>query len=161
MNATIQPINRQEMLAYLWVGTVVLWLAGMVSAAVWYALPRVPDPSRPIEVGLLADFPPSDTPYHLILAEGHSAWLVHTADALYIFDQRAPYRDPSRLMFRCIYPWNSATGRFEDPCTGDKWSLTGEVLEQHSPPHWNLGKLEPLTYEVTADGRLLVHSSQE
>ncbi|MBK8430726.1 MAG: hypothetical protein IPL28_05325 [Chloroflexi bacterium] len=89
MNATIQPINRQEMLAYLWVGTIVLWLAGMVGAAVWYALPRVPDPSRPIEVGLLADFPPSDTPYHLILAEGHSAWLG-TRPMPSIFSTNAP-----------------------------------------------------------------------
>lgn len=151
----VKPINRRELLSYLWLGTVILWLLSLGGAAVWYALPEDINPPPPIDIGSLADFPPSSMPYQLLLAEKVPAWVVHTENTLYIFNRYAPYNSPYALRNSCLYAWNSETVRFEDPCSGDKWTLTGDMILEASSAKWSRTRLDVFSYEIV-NGRILV-----
>jgi hypothetical protein len=154
------PVNRREGLYYVLLATMGVWLVVLGGAAVWYALPYgFNERVRPIEIGTLADFPPSETPRQILLKEGLPVWVVRTEEALYIFDAHAPYYDrhPHSISNRCYYAWNEATGRFEDPCSGEKWALTGERIKEDYIHEWSSQtRLDELVHEVTADGRILV-----
>lgn len=158
MSSASLPLNKREGLFYVLFATVGIWLVVVGGAAVWYAIPYgLDEHQHPIEIGTLADFPPSDTPRLILLKEGLPVWVVRTDEILYIFDAHAPYYDNNPDFNRCLYPWNGATGRFEDPCSGEKWALTGERIKEEYIHEWSSQtQLDQLLYEVTEDGRILV-----
>ena len=62
----------------------------------------------------------------LVAADGTriSVWLVKDDEHWFAFDGLTP----SPYNVHCNYAWQPVTNRFEDPCTGVKYSLQGEYL---------------------------------
>lgn len=130
MNSIAVPtVNRRELLYYLLFATVVLSVIFLGGLALWYLRPVTP--SSRVLLGRVEDFPVSSTPYKQIVeADGRiiPLWVVHTPEQLTVFSGLVP--TPAEWRFStCPYAWNQDTQRFEDPCTGAKFALTGEILD--------------------------------
>lgn len=130
MNSIAVPtVNRRELLYYLLFATVGVWLVVLVGLALWYMwLPAV---SSRVLLGRVDDFPVSLTPYRQNVQVDERTiplWVVHTPEQLTVFSALLP--TPADWRFStCIFAWNQDTQRFEDPCTGAKFALTGEILD--------------------------------
>jgi hypothetical protein len=61
-----------------------------------------------------------------------SVWVVHTEDRWIIFDGRTPMGPDTTFTSHCLYQWQPVTHRFEDPCSGYKFSLTGEFADPYA-----------------------------
>lgn len=147
--------NRQEFLYYLLAATVLLFGLGAAGLSLWYAIPVLP--STKVEVGTLADFESPERPY---LVTGHEAdhrfWVVNTGEEVFAFLARTPNMYWSDAYGEaCLFAWNEATNRFEDPCSGDKFGLTGELVEASGRGPLRT-QLDRYGVEVTADGRVIV-----
>ena len=62
--------------------------------------------------------------------------------------------------WNCAYKWVPTNERFEDPCSGFKWALTGELLTYFDNPSskWQTGLRDLNQYEATIqDGHLMVN----
>lgn len=116
-------LNGRELTYYLLFAAFALFGATVTAAALWYL--SSPNPG-PIELGPITDFPPADHPY-LFRQDELSVWIVHTEEGIKVFDKRTPYAyQPGRP---CIYAWGEANGRFEDPCSGSKFTLDGRLFD--------------------------------
>lgn len=85
------------------------------------------------EVGLLTDFSETPTLRVLQTREGEhlSIWIVKTTDGWRAFDGQLRFG-----MMNCFFGWQPVTRRFEDPCSGAKFSRTGEFNEYQLYPYW-------------------------
>lgn len=129
--------GRTLLLALLALTGLVL-LGFIVTSMIRFAIP----PSNIIEIGLAADFPPSDQPY-VIYAEGERLFLVNTGDELL-----AHYHLNPRSGF-CPLRWVSEGSYFTDGCWGTKFNLDGSY--RTGPP--TTMQRYPLVIE---DGKVLV-----
>ncbi len=96
--------------------------------------------------------------HHLVAVDGTriSVWIVVVQNDWRAFDGRTP----SPYNVHCNYGWQPITNRFEDPCTGVKFSLQGEYLKggyyDQDRIVQNLNQ-----YRVTVEnGRVMVDLSQ-
>ena len=129
--------GRREGLAYVFLAAVLIAGLAALTAVLIFATPRTPT----ITAGNIRDFPPHGAPYH-IGERSIQAWLVNTGEEILIF---APYTPFDKL--RCDYKWIPSTLRFEDPCSGSKFTLTGVWIE--GPASRNL---DTYPYHIDADG---------
>lgn len=115
-------------------------------------LPPLPPPRLE-----LADYPPSPAPYRI---EDGDFWLVHTPDGqLMAFIPIAPTYAPHVTIDECRYSWTPANQRFEDPCSGDKWELNGQLNVAASSELWSNRDLDQYGLTVT-DGSIFVQTHQ-
>jgi cytochrome b6-f complex iron-sulfur subunit len=128
------PLSRREFLYYLWGASMAVFMAGAGGATVWFSLPRFREGEfgGVFSVNLDAippkDAPPADFP------EGRF-WLVNIGDPS-IDDSRRPQDYPAEpgvlalykvcVHLGCLYGWVPTNDRFECPCHGSKYLLTGE-----------------------------------
>jgi hypothetical protein len=79
-------------------------------------------------------YPPADIPYFVVNGD---FWLVHATDGrLFAFAPLAPAYEGQPGMEPCRYTWVESDGRFVDPCSGNKWELTGALDVEHSTERW-------------------------
>ncbi|NDJ55087.1 MAG: Rieske 2Fe-2S domain-containing protein [Chloroflexi bacterium] len=140
------PMTRREFLFYIWGASMLLSLGGATGAILWFAYPRF----REGEFGgdfpiAVADLPPVGAP-----PEDNPAGrlrLVRTDEGLI-----AIYKVCTHL--GCLYSWVPANGRFECPCHGSKFEVTGEYIEGPAPR--NLDRFIVRTFD--ANGNLLTET---
>jgi len=106
---------------------VMLVACALVGVALFY-LARRPDEVR---LGTLADYPPSAEPYRVAIDSHFAAFLVNTGTEVVLL--KANYQT-GQLGSNCRVVWVPTNGRFEDPCSGAKFSLMGEWLEAAIQP---------------------------
>lgn len=127
------PLSRREFLYYLWGASMAVFMAGAGGATVWFALPRFREGEfgGVFEVGLdkvpPQNSPPEDFP------EGRF-WLVNVGQET-VSDPRQPQDYPVepglKALYKvcvhlgCLYKWVTVNDRFECPCHGSKYLLTG------------------------------------
>lgn len=143
MSAITRPVNRREASYYLLFAVVGLFAFAIIAGLIWYALPRN-YPGQYFNAGFVTDYPPSDIPYHLRDIPG---WVVNIDGEIVVFDGRTTHKP-------CLYAWNAANLRFEDPCHGSKYRLDGLLLE--APARRDLDRYE---YSIQ-NGELIVHTSE-
>lgn len=119
------PINLREGTGYLFILTLLL-LAGLF---VWM-MARMFEPRadwRPL--GTLSELA-SDTPqvFYLVTSDERraSVWISFADGQWYAFDGVTP--DPYNS--HCLFGWQTVTNRFEDPCTGMKYTRAGEFINE-------------------------------
>ncbi|MEM7333605.1 MAG: hypothetical protein AAF490_16060 [Chloroflexota bacterium] len=96
----------------------------------------------------LDQYPPSTTPYRIGIEEGVTFWLINDEGTLHIFNSWSPMAGGKEP---CTYSWIPANNRFEDPCSGDKWSLTGQLSLEHSYEFWSNRDLDQHPFDVRKD----------
>jgi hypothetical protein len=107
-----------------------------IGALLWYASPR----PQPIMIGPLSDFPPSERPYRIVTQE-FTLYMVNTGEALIVLDARAT-ADQYPNIARTNVIWVAANGRYEDPLTASRYTLTGDYLS--GPANRGLDRYETL-----------------
>jgi cytochrome b6-f complex iron-sulfur subunit len=149
------PLSRREFLYYLWGASMAVFMAGAGGATVWFALPRFREGEfgGVFEVGLdqvpSENSPPSDFP------EGRF-WIVNMGTEV-VTDARQPEDYPVQMGIKalykvcvhlgCLYKWVPVNDRFECPCHGSKFLLTGS--RTGGPANRNL---DVFIIEVVDDG---------
>ncbi|MDJ0753216.1 MAG: hypothetical protein QNJ45_06845 [Ardenticatenaceae bacterium] len=119
----------REWLYYAAIASAAIFGLLIAALSIWYLLPS--PTSWGIVLGEVSHFPPGERPYRVSAAVGGRSlqfWVVNVDGQLTVFDRRNPGRIGSER-WRCFISWNEATGRFEDPCSGDKYFLNGEPWE--------------------------------
>ena len=142
MNTAVNSplISRQEALNYAFLSAIGVFILVMVSLLYWVVSPLAGIPHQ-VLLGQTADFPLSSTPYlvQLKLSERQnelvtaadalyypSIWLVHTETGWRAFNRYTPSFVQARA---CLYAWTPTNGRFEDPCSGSKFTLDGRLIQ--------------------------------
>ena len=106
--------RRQEVAVYAFTAALLLLLLTTIGLAFQYTLPA----PNWVQLGSLADFPPSATPYRI--ARQHSiVYVVNLGEELQILDVKAPHQWGCRIL------WDESNHRFDDPCLGTKYALDG------------------------------------
>jgi hypothetical protein len=121
-------LNGRELTYYLLFASLILFGATITAASLWYLHPPKPGP---IDIGAITDFPPAPRPYLVKLEEvSSSIFIVNTGEEILALDRRTPFTFIGR---RCYYAWVEANGRFEDPCSGSKFTLDGQLIVSPAP----------------------------
>jgi cytochrome b6-f complex iron-sulfur subunit len=133
-------VNRREMSFYILGGAMLLLTLVVGSLLLWMVNPKSGQ-SPVVLIGNTNDFPVSALPYRIQLEAKavyqasqtgvyeqliDEIWLVHTESGWFAFDRHTPYAFSTR---RCVYAWTEANGRFEDPCSGSKFTLDGRLIQ--------------------------------
>lgn len=137
-------LNRRELCLYL----LLIALFTLIGTLIWigfrYALPQ----PKLVVVGNLADFPPSNEPYRYV-NDKVDVYIVNTENKLFAFVPKTPN------VWQCKVRWVSANQRFEEPCLGAKFALTGAYL--FGP---GVRGLDRYNVHVTATNQLVVDLAQ-
>lgn len=120
-----KPLNRREFSYYLLFGVLVLFLFTIAGLSVLYALPRHTEGPVRVPIGASVDFPSMERPY-VVKVEDTALFIVRTETGWLALDRHTPYE---MSVGRCLFAWTEANGRFEDPCSGSKFSLTGQLID--------------------------------
>ena len=149
------PFRLREALTWVVLSLLGLLLVVVAAILLSFARPKVTTP----EIGSLKNFPPAEQPYKVFLAVGSlrserlesSSWiyLVNTGSELVALDYHAPHPTAP-----CHVMWSETNGRFEDPCSGAKFTLTGGYIEGLV---W--GNMDRYRVEVDKSGTIVVDTS--
>jgi hypothetical protein len=124
------PMTRREFLGCAQIGAFALLLIAFGIILIQFVLGR----PKWIDLSSLDELrgkePVSRT---ITLKDGSSlsVWVVYAQDRWLVFDARVPFGQG------CFVQWRPETGRFEDPCSAAKFSLSGEFVD---PYHGFAGK---------------------
>jgi hypothetical protein len=111
-------LNRREFVSYSFLLVCFLLILALMAAFVWSVTPQ----REILEASRLADFPRHNWPYPI--SEGElNLYLVNTGSGLIALDRHHPH--PT---WRCLVEWVPMTGRIEDPCSGSKFTPTGDFI---------------------------------
>ena len=114
--------RRQEVAIYAFTTALLLLLVTAIGLAFQYTLPA----PNGVQLGSLADFPPSATPYRI--ARQHPiVYVVNAGEELQILASQDPHRWGCRIL------WDRSNHRFDDPCLGSKYALDGIYILGPSP----------------------------
>lgn len=156
---TAPPLSRREFLYYLWGASMAVFMAGAGGATVWFALPRFKEGEFGGVFSLNVDQVPPTGSAPADFPEGRF-WLVNIGQQS-INDPRRPQDYPAEpgvialykvcVHLGCLYGWVPTNDRFECPCHGSKYLLTGE--RTGGPANRNLDAF--IIEVVDADGNVL------
>jgi cytochrome b6-f complex iron-sulfur subunit len=120
------PLTRRELLNYVWLGSLGVFLAQLGGASLLFALPRfrVGEFGGIFEAGDASIVPAVDDP-PLAYNEG-KFWLVNSGEGVL-----AIYRVCTHL--GCLYAWQAAQDRFICPCHGSQFQKGGKYLQGPAP----------------------------
>ncbi len=119
----IPMVSRREFLFYVWGASMALVTAGSTGALIWFMLPRFKEgefggifreSTIPVQGA-----PPLNNPTGKF-------WLSHSEEGV-----AALYKVCTHL--GCLYAWVANNGRFECPCHGSKFFLSGKWIEGPAP----------------------------
>lgn len=130
-------MTRHEFLYYIWAASMTLFMAEMGGALLWFALPRFKagEFGGVFTLDVTAVPAPDAGPNEF--AAGRF-WLVNMGEAI-VNDPRQPKEYPQtkgvKALYKvcvhlgCLYKWVSTGDRFECPCHGSKYLLTGARID--------------------------------
>ena len=136
--------SRREFLYYIWGASMALLLGEASAGLIWFAFPRFKEG----EFGGTFAFNPEELPGvggAPVTVPSGRFHITHTPEGL-----RALYQVCTHL--GCLPKWVPTNFRFECPCHGSKFQLTGDWIEGPAPRH-----LDKFVATVTyADGTTVV-----
>lgn len=128
------PLTRREFLYYLWGASMAVFMAGMGGATVWFALPRFREGEFGGVFSVNIDQIPPTGSGPADFPDGRF-WLVNIGQQS-IEDPRRPEEYPAEpgvlalykvcVHLGCLYGWVQTNDRFECPCHGSNYLVTGE-----------------------------------
>ncbi len=124
----VRPLTRRELLNYVWLGSLGVFLAEVGGVGLIFAFPRFREGEfgGKFTLGVVRDtFPPPDGD-PIPLNEG-KFWLVRTADNEIL----ALYRVCTHL--GCLYNWQPSEHKFICPCHGTQYQLNGTYITGPAP----------------------------
>ncbi|MGA9533340.1 MAG: Rieske 2Fe-2S domain-containing protein [Anaerolineales bacterium] len=156
------PLSRREFLYYLWGVSMAVFMAGSGGALVWFAMPRFREGEFGGVFSLNLDLiPPQNSPPEEFPAGRF--WLVNLGEQI-IEDPRQPEQYPMQqgvkalykvcVHLGCLYKWVGTNDRFECPCHGSKYLLTGSRID--GPANRNLDVF--IVEAVDGSGNVLVRT---
>ncbi len=119
--------SRREFLYYIWGASMALLLGQTSAGLIWFAFPRFKEG----EFGVTFSFNPEELPSVGAAPTSVPAGRFHvtlTSEGL-----RALYGVCTHL--GCLPKWVPTNGRFECPCHGSKFQLSGQWIEGPAPRH--------------------------
>ena len=123
-----KPVTRREFLNLAWLSTLALLTAETVGVSVLFLFPNFKEGEFggifPIK-GQASEVVPEVDGSPVPFTDG-KFWISNTSKGVY-----ALYNVCTHL--GCLYAWVEATHRFECPCHGSKFSLTGKYLAGPAP----------------------------
>jgi cytochrome b6-f complex iron-sulfur subunit len=129
---TVDPkITRRELLNYAWLASIGLLAVETVGLSLWFAFPnfKAGQFGGLFPIGDAASVVPEVNSGPVPFTDG-KFWLVNV-------DTESPAGEPRQGIMAiykvcthlgCLYEWVPVTGRFECPCHGSKFALTGDYL---------------------------------
>lgn len=124
--AAVDTPNRREFLYYIWGASIVLLLGESGAALIWFALPRFAEGTFGGTFALTGDRVPTPGSAPTRIAEGRF-WMSHVEEEGVV----ALYGVCTHL--GCLPNWVDTNGRFECPCHGSKFELSGRYIEGPAP----------------------------
>lgn len=128
---TIDPnVTRRELLNYAWLASIALFSLETVGFSLWFAFPNFKAGTfgGTFDIGQANEVLPEVNSGPVPYTDG-KFWLVNL-DTEFNGEPRkgviALYKVCTHL--GCLYEWVPMTGRFECPCHGSKFALTGDYL---------------------------------
>lgn len=125
-NVQVSPPSRREFLYYIWGASIVLLLGQVGAGVVWFAYPRFAEGTFggvfnfSAERVPAAGAPPVSEPsgrFHVSQLEDESLVVLYGVCT----------------HLGCLPSWTPANGRFECPCHGSKFELSGKFIEGPAP----------------------------
>lgn len=123
-------ITRRELLNYAWLASIALFSVEAVGFSLWFAFPnfKAGQFGGQFSIGSASEALPEVNSGPVPYTDG-KFWLVNV-DTEFDGEPRkgvmAIYKVCTHL--GCLYEWIPMTGRFECPCHGSKFALTGDYL---------------------------------
>jgi len=140
------PINRREFLNYAWLASIALFTAESVGLSLWFAFPNfLPGQFGGIfPVGVASEVVPEVNSGPVAYTDG-KFWLVNVDKEV----DGEPRKGVLALFkvcthLGCLYQWKDVTFRFECPCHGSKFQLTGDYIS--GPARRSLDRFVIRTY---------------
>ncbi|MDX1600381.1 MAG: Rieske 2Fe-2S domain-containing protein [Anaerolineales bacterium] len=153
------PLNRREFLYYVWGVSMAVFMAGSGGAIVWFSLPRFREGEFGGVFNVNVDSLPDRDAPPTGFADGRF-WLVNIGEES-IENPRRPEEYPIQqgvlalymvcVHLGCLYKWVDTNFRFECPCHGSKYLLSGERID--GPANRNLDVF--IVEVVDAEGNVL------
>lgn len=137
--------HRQELLAYLLIGMLLLLMALSAKVAYQYALP----PAQWINLGSATQYPINQP--RAVAVQGTTVWVVNTGTEFLALDPI------SRAHMECAVVWEEAWQRFVDGCIGVRYTMTG-YYSFDGPP--TTRSLDRYPTKIDRRGNLLIDPTQ-
>ncbi len=120
------PLTRRELLSYVWMGSLGVFLAELGGIGILFSLPRfrAGEFGGVFTVGPTDNLPATDAA-PLAYNEG-KFWLVNTDEGVL-----AIYRVCTHL--GCLYAWQDSQNRFICPCHGSQFQRAGKYIQGPAP----------------------------
>ncbi len=160
--AEVVPLTRREFLYYLWGISLAVFTAGSTGATIWFTLPRFREGEFGGVIRLsVEEVPPLDSPPKAF--PSGRFWLVNLGQGS-INDPRQPGQyvvdGGVRALYMvcvhlgCLFKWVPTNDRFECPCHGSKYLLSGSRTDGPATRNLDTFVMEVLD----ADGNVLTRS---
>ena len=117
--------NRREFLYYIWGASIALLLGQAGAAFIWFALPRFKEGT----FGGIFNFPPERIPQVDTFPISEPAGRFHVSNV----DEGLVVLYGVCTHLGCLPKWVEANHRFECPCHGSKFQLSGLYIEGPAP----------------------------
>ncbi len=146
-------ISRREFLNYAWLASIALFSVETVGLSLWFAFPnfKAGQFGSQFSIGAAAEVLPEVNAAPIPFTDG-KFWLANLDTTARNGQPRkgilALYKVCTHL--GCIYDWVAITNRFECPCHGSKFELTGDYIE--GPARRSLDRF--IIQAVAPDGSL-------
>lgn len=143
----VKPITRRELLNYVWLGSLGVFLAEFAGVGVLFAFPRFREGEfgGTFTVGTASELPGTDAPPEAF-SDGRF-WFVRTPDGIL-----ALYNVCVHL--GCLYNWQDAEDKFICPCHGSQYTRDGDYIAGPAPrslDRFVVRVVNPSTGEVVAE----------
>ncbi len=142
----IPGINRREFLFYMWGASMALFTASSVGVIIWYMLPKFKEGEFG---GVFPDNPVPTLNAEPINNPTGKYWLAYSDEGIV-----ALYKVCTHL--GCLYAWVGNNNRFECPCHGSKFELSGRYIEGPAPR--SLDRFE-MTIKLSNGSELVTNES--
>jgi hypothetical protein len=114
---------RREFAFYCFGASLFLSASMVAGALLWMLTP----PQEKFDLGAVEEFSAGQPVARYVERRDSTTlplWVVRTEDKWLVFDRRVQIG----RYWHCQYAWVAVNNRFEDPCSGFKWALTGILL---------------------------------
>jgi cytochrome b6-f complex iron-sulfur subunit len=161
-------ITRREFLNYAWLASIALFTVETVGISLWFAFPNflAGQFGGEFPIGQATEVLPQVNAPPIPFTDG-KFWLVN-------LDTEAPNGEPRKGILAlykvcthlgCLYDWADVTSRFECPCHGSKFALTGDYLAGPAPRNLDRFVIRAIspdgTVKENADGQPLQINGDE
>lgn len=145
--AAVKPLTRRELLNYVWVGSLGVFLAEFTGIGIIFAFPRFREGEfgGTFNLGPASELPEVEAP-----PEANNAgkfWFVRTTEGIL-----ALYRVCTHL--GCLYNWQDSETKFICPCHGSQFERDGDYIQGPAPrslDRFVVRIVDPNTGEVVAE----------